>query len=448
MSVNPEILTETGFRQLEGESLPIFTRDTEGLTLFYAPGFLAAAREMEAEEIRQTLSGEIPFGNLPFSDLINFASSACSSWAVIHDPAACRPTCLTVYSSQACNLRCSYCFAEGQRKEFRQLDTDFILRSAGEVLENCKETGTPFTAVFHGGGEPSLDPRLPMLWTELKNMSEKEDVPFFSYIATNGVMDAEKAHWIAEHFSAVGLSVDGPPEIQNRQRPLRGGGESAPAVERTAAILKEVKGWLNVRVTVPPERSGRIPEIAEYCAGKLHADEIHMEPVYCRGAGPDPDLADGYCEAYLKAKHTLEAAGVRLTFSGSRIGEIHGRYCQIFRHVLHLVPPHGTSPCFVLSSEQEVEQTHFCFEQDGITDHSRLIPEDPKCADCFNRFHCARGCPDVCPALPGELHDAGSFRCRVSRILAEAELLDLARRLLFVPARKYGYAGMKLREEL
>ena len=25
--------------------------------------------------------------------------------------------------------------------------------------------------------------------------------------------------------------------------------------------------------------------------------------------------------------------------------------------------------------------------------------EDPDCLDCFNRFHCARGCPDVCPSF-------------------------------------------------
>ena len=444
--MSPEILTENGFRQLDGEALPIFSRNIEDLTLFYAPGFLAAASGREAEEIRQILSGEIPFGNPDIADLIRFASSARSAWAVIHDPASYRPTCLTIYSSPACNLKCSYCFAEGERDKDVQLDAEFILSSARTVLKNCKEMDIPFTAVFHGGGEPSLDPRMPGLWAELKEMSEKAGVPFFSYTATNGVMDAEKARWIAEHFDAVGLSVDGPPEIQDAQRPLRGGGKSSPAVERTAAILKEVQGCLNVRVTVPPENFCRIPVIAEYCAGMLHADEVHVEPVYCRGAGPDPDLAEDFCRGYLDAKHALEAAGVRLSFSGSRLGEIHGRYCQIFRRVLHLVPPHGTSPCFALSSEREVEQARFCFDRDGITDHSRLIPEDPKCEGCFNRWHCARGCPDVCPALPGELHDEGSFRCRVSRILAEAELLETARGVLFGPARRYGYAGMRLRE--
>ena len=173
--MSQEILNENSFRQIEGESLPIFIRNVGELTLFYAPGYLAAAGKRKAAEIRQILSGEIPFGDPEYSELIRFASSACS------------------YSSPVCNLKCTYCFAESARRSLSELDTEFILKSAREVLENCRESGAPFTAVFHGGGEPSLDPRMPELLTKLKAMSELACVPFFSYIATNGVMDAEKA---------------------------------------------------------------------------------------------------------------------------------------------------------------------------------------------------------------------------------------------------------------
>ena len=133
-----------------------------------------------------------------------------------------------------------------------------------------------------------------------------------------------------------------------------------------------------------------------------------------------------------------------LCVSGSRIREIHGRYCQVFRQVLHAVPPGGYSPCFVLSSEKESKQRFPAFDPEDVSDLDVLQREDPACESCFNRFHCARGCPDVCPALPGGLRDAGSFRCRVSRTLAEAELNDIAERCLFGPAEQYGYAGIEL----
>ncbi len=444
MSVNPAArIDPSGFRLLEEAMMPIFSRKAGDLTLFYAPGYLAAAREKEAQEIRDILSGEIPFGNMTAAYLIEAARSAQSEWYRRHDLLNYAPTCLTVYSSQACNLKCSYCFAEHERDPRTDLDTERFADAVWDVAFNCSQADIPFTAVFHGGGEPSLDPRLPELLQTVRTICGTVRVPLYTYIATNGVMDAEKARWIAGQFDEIGLSVDGPPEIQNAQRPLRGGGQTSETVERTAAIFKEMKGRLTVRVTVPPENFSRIPEIADYCSGTLLADEIRIEPVYCRGTASDPDLADEFCENYLAAKKEFR----NLAFSGSRIGEIHGRYCQVFRKVLHLVPPRGCSPCFVLSSEMEAMREFPDFDPENALGLEMLSAEDPACESCFNRFHCARGCPDVCPALPGTLRDAGSFRCRVNRTLAEAELLETAGRSLFGFAEKYGYAGIKIRGE-
>ena len=445
VSVNREDLTDH-FRKLPDEDLPIFSRPAGDLTLFYAPGYLAAADADHAREIRDIIAGEIPFGNPAAADLIGAASSAVVQWERIRDPESYHPVCLTLYTSLACSLECVYCFAEKSREPALLLDPEWIRSSARTVLANCKKTDMPFTAVFQGGGEPSLDPRLSEILEELREMCEAENVPFFSYIATNGVMEEEKVRWIAEHFDAVGLSLDGPPEIQNTQRPLRGGGDSSQTAERTAAVLKRIMGRLNVRVTVRPQVFSRIGEITAYLAGQLHADEIHLEPVYCRGAGPDPELADLFCEQYLSAAKKMRAEGVRLTFSGSRPGEIHWRYCQIFRQVLHLVPPDGSSACFAVSSRRSAEYSGLALLVDNFL-FDELSGEDPACADCFNRFHCARGCPDVCPMLPGDLKDAGSFRCRVSRTLSEAELLDIAERCLFEYARQYGFAAMDLRGE-
>lgn len=441
--MNREDLTDH-FCRIPDEVLPIFSRAAGGLTLFYAPGYLAAADAEKAREIRKILAGEIPFGNPAAAELISAAGSALAHWERIRDPESYCPVCLTLYTTLACSLKCEYCFAEENREPALFLEHEFIRDSARMVLANCKKTDMPFTAVFQGGGEPSLDPRLPEILAELRELCGAEGVPFFSYIATNGVMEEEKARWIAEHFDAVGLSLDGPPEIQDTQRPLRTGGGSSQLVERTAAVLKRIMGRLNVRVTVRPQEFTRIGEITAYLADHLHADEIHLEPAYCRGAGPNPEQADLFCEQYLSAVKKLRAEGVRLTFSGSRIGEIHGRYCQIFRQVLHLVPPDGRSACFAVSSRRSAEYSGLALFVDNFL-FDELSGEDPGCTDCFNRFHCARGCPDVCPMLPGDLKDAGSFRCRVSRTLAEAELLDIAERCLFEYARKYGFAGMDLR---
>ena len=115
------------FKVLPGESLPVFSGKLDDLTLFYAPGYLAAARKKEAEEIRQIMSGEIPFGNLLAGNLINAAASAQSAWAMRHDPERYEPVCLTVYTSLACNLKCSYCIAETGRAPDAKLDMETVI---------------------------------------------------------------------------------------------------------------------------------------------------------------------------------------------------------------------------------------------------------------------------------------------------------------------------------
>ena len=440
--MSPDVLNNGGFQQIEGVSLPVYSRNAGELTLFYAPGYLAAARTREAAEITGILSGELPFGeDMTPHYLMQAAVSAQEIWQRMQDPDNYRPTCLTLYSTLDCNLNCSYCFAKAAHREGVRLSKELILAAAREVAGNCREKGEAFTAVFHGGGEPSLDPRLPDLLSDLQWICKKADVPFRSYIATNGIMDPEKARWIAAHFDMVGISVDGPPELQNRQRPLRNGFESFRVLERTIQNISRIRENLSFRVTVLPENFGRIPEIAAYCAETFGAEEIHVEPVYHQPIAAD--LLDVFCDSFLKAQAETPA---RIVYSGSRIGEVHGRYCQIFRQVLHLVPPAGTSACFAVSSQEEAEEKKLDPMQDEAL-FERLSREDPGCEHCFNRFHCVRGCPDVCPALSDEFRDAGTFRCRVSRRLAEADLMETAERLLFEPARKYGYAGVKLRED-
>ena len=262
------------FRIIPETFPPIFSGMFDDLTLFYAPGYLVAAREKEAAEIRNIIIGEFPFGNLPAGELINAAISAQSGWSIQHDPYCYHPTCLTIYSAAACNLNCIYCFAEKVHAQKMQLSGDLIFSAAEKVLRNCKELQVPFTVVFHGGGEPMQDFNLPGLLLNLNRMADGAQVIFHSYIATNGVMDADRANWMAANFDEIGLSVDGPPEIQNLQRPGKTGVETAAAVERTAGILKKIKGSLSVRATVLPDNFKRIPEIVSYLKNNLDADEI------------------------------------------------------------------------------------------------------------------------------------------------------------------------------
>ena len=442
--MNPD-RSDVFFKVLPGASPDVYCGQLEELTLFYAPGYLAAAAEREAAEITGILRGELPFGKDRTAHYLTYAAlSARETLRMAQDPARYKPVCLTLYTTLKCGLSCSYCFSRKAREEDLLLDEAFIFKTGRDVIENCRAAGEPFTLVFHGGGEPSMDPRLPFIFETLKKMCTNAGVPFRSYIATNGVMPRQTAVWIAENIDEIGLSVDGPPEIQDSQRPLFDLGKSSGPVEKTAEVFREHQKSFTARVTILPENYHRMAEIADYLLQRLRAETVHIEPVYARGNISVSEAADAFCGHFLALKQLL---GEKLPFSGSRIREVHGRYCSVFRQTAQAVPEKGLSACFALSSRSEADREGLLVRQGNLQDlFDRLSVEDPACGTCFARYHCARGCPDVCPALTPGPRDAGSFRCRISRTLAEAELLDAAEKQLVPFARQYGAAGMRLRE--
>jgi len=119
--------------------------------------------------------------------------------------------------------------------------------------------------------------------TTLEEIASAHDVEPFRYVATNGIMAEEKAAWLARHFDLIGLSCDGPADIQNSQRPRWNGKGTSHIVERTAHVLREEGVEFQVRTTIT----------AQVCTVRLTSPTISanssrrrnpFEPVYI-GAG-------------------------------------------------------------------------------------------------------------------------------------------------------------------
>jgi sulfatase maturation enzyme AslB (radical SAM superfamily) len=261
------------------------------------------------------------------------------------------------------------------------------------------------------------------------------------YLSTNGVMPESDAVWLARQFSRVSLSCDGPPDIQDRQRPLRGGAASSAAVAATARVLLAETGRLDVRATITPATGSRQGEILLYLRDVLGATHVRFEPVY--RAGPhqpppfQPDEAIGFARHFLDAEAAACASGVDLSVSGVRIDEIHGPYCDVLRQTLRLTPAGTATACFHCTDPGEAASAgleigrldpgtgRFALDPGRIAElraEATRIPE--ACQGCVNVLHCTRGCPDfcpLCPASPAEQPGAG-FRCRLYQRLAEAWL--------------------------
>ncbi|MDL1940982.1 radical SAM protein [Chloroflexi bacterium CFX2] len=374
--------------------------------------------------------------------LVQTASAVEQAWEA-HLSKPFMPMSLTLYPHNRCSLACPYCFSGASpawQKE--SLSLNAVCAAAQTAARNCLLQNQPMTVVFHGGGEPALD----LAWVSqaleiVEAAAANLGVSLFKYIATNGVMSERRAGWLAEHFDLIGLSCDGPEEIQSIQRPLRNGRSSSMFVERTARMVRQSGKPLHVRVTVTPAALRRQTEIAQYLCEEIQPQEIDVEPVY-RGNGNQgyrfqPDDANEFVEEFFRARQVCRSYHIPWQTSGVRLNELHDSYCQIHRSVLQLIPGGCAAVCYEACDESQARQSGFIV---GKGDHSRnvfqldseyirflqerLAVMPVSCAACFNRFHCNRACPDHCALTGGS--PKGSFRCLVNLQIAEGLLLERA----------------------
>lgn len=440
--------------------LPIFALARGNKCVFYTPGHAAVGTLEQSDALRRFWFAEHQPIRRPLQTLaaeLNMAArQAMDAWRRMTDESF-TPHCLTLHLSSQCNLACAYCHAlafEGVRcvrsgeRPTPVFDEHVVVQAAALVARHCAKAGKPFTFVAHGGGEPTT------AWEQLCRMVEitREaakgfDLEWFGYIATNGVMETAKVRWLAENFSLIGLSCDGPPDIQNQLRPLRDGTPSSGFIEQTAQVVRDTGGRLMVRATITPQTMTHQSEIVAYVHSILEVEEMRFEPVYCIPSGElgafTADDAATFVEHLLMAQKEAGKMGCQVTFSGARVEAIHGPYCSVLNNTLRLLPPDTVSACFLCAHGDDPDTTMHAIgsrlssDNQFLLDHERIaalrhraahIPN--RCMDCFNHLHCDRQCPEVCAAVPASTSEpttsAPGFRCLVQRGVAEAHIWEAA----------------------
>jgi len=84
-------------------------------------------------------------------------------------------------------------------------------------------------------------------------------------LQTNGCFSEEVANWVERNVDVLWISCDGPPEIQDRQRPMVGGKPSSPIVlQNVQRYAKVNRMQFGVRATVAEENLSRQTELVEF----------------------------------------------------------------------------------------------------------------------------------------------------------------------------------------
>lgn len=421
------------------KSFPIYSINWGMKNFLYSPGLIIKVTKEEQISIGNAFIRHNPGGlsedsKKTFLRLLDFSSEQQKIFTA-QSKKKYLPECLTINISNDCNLDCSYCYTRhGARQDIKKqvVGKKAVEAAARLVAATCNLMGKPLTVVFHGGGEPTYH------WdylTELHNLTRRiaksYKIPHFSYISTNGFINREKAKWLASQFDLIGISIDGPSEIQNKNRKTINGDNTSKIVSDVVKTIIRQNGNVEIRSTITPENMPFQREFVQYFIQELSVKRIRFEPKYGRF---DPQFVatdgDVFANNFILAEKTANLSGGELNFSGVRLNEIHGVYCDVLRNNLRIEPDGQSVNCFFnptpdkrnITGYYDQNSNLFLLNHDTIERIIRKASESPiKCRNCFLEYNCSKGCPDFCLSDKNK-QNLIDFRCIVHRKLALNEL--------------------------
>lgn len=155
---------------------------------------------------------------------------------------------IVLWTTSKCNLKCRYCYASAVREKY---DMDF--KTAVNALDHF--SGQPMKIQF-AGGEPLVNYDL---ICKIYEYVKKRGYDAVFQMQTNGTLiDEEKANGIKKMKIAVGVSIDGPPDINEWLR-----GETKKAVYGIQC-LAHAGIWININSVVTAQNVNRLPELADF----------------------------------------------------------------------------------------------------------------------------------------------------------------------------------------
>ncbi|HEX7524646.1 MAG TPA: radical SAM protein, partial [Candidatus Deferrimicrobium sp.] len=267
----------------EGTLLPHCSFTAEGGTYLYAAesGGLFRMDDGVRDALANLSSmeaGEVPpeiLSDLRRAGLLGTAGEPVSAARTAHPPLRLRSLVLMLTTS--CNLACRYCYEDreegcsspaGGGGAPREMSLESLRRGVAYLLDHDgqgrpsaaagREATGSFAAaagkvsVTFFGGEPLL--RFPLIQAavgEARRMASERRKEISFSITTNGtLLTREIAVFLKENGISVCLSIDGPREIHDRNRPYASGRGSYEDVARGLSVLMKNRNGFPVAARV------------------------------------------------------------------------------------------------------------------------------------------------------------------------------------------------------
>ncbi len=351
-------------------------------------------------------------------------------------PATYRPVSVTLFLSNRCNLRCKYCYASAGEHSPLDMSPEIAKQAIDIACDNAVAAGMgSFEVGFHGGGEPTMNWNT--LTAAVDHASGKPIRPVIT-MSSNGCYTEKKLAYVLDHFDGMSLSFDGPPDMQNDQRPRADGKPSHPIVMKTIAAMDKRGFDYGIRMTVTPSSVASLPRMVQFLADNTGVKNVQVEPAFPRGRGKSMPIggksADAFIGAFMEAFNIAEDRGIRLFYSGADVDRITGTFCTAPSSALVVLQGGEISTCFEVHNLDHPLAGDFIFGKiaDGKVQFDeakwqivagRSIDRLPYCEDCFCKYHCAGDCLSKTFSAGSESRFKPSGRCKINREITKFLIL-------------------------
>lgn len=165
----------------------------------------------------------------------------------------------------SCNFACGYCYQEGYENEHSEPGNE-VIGSFFRYVEKEFAGRKKYITVF--GGEPLLSgARYKAAITRLLDGAKEAGLE--TAFVTNGYNLEEYVDTLKEYrIREVQVTLDGPEQLHNIRRPLKGGGSTFDRI--TAGIDKALQHdiTINLRIVVDKENISALPSLAQFAIDK------------------------------------------------------------------------------------------------------------------------------------------------------------------------------------
>lgn len=331
---------------------------------------------------------------------------------------------LVLWLTTACNLHCRYCY--------RKSDAPAVM--SGDVVQAALSLAAASGLSFHvqlAGGEPTLEPGL----IEFVGRRVREARwPATLALQTNGTLVNRHLVEICRRYDiGIGVSLDGPPDVQEALRGMSG------ASFKGLALLEAAGMPVRITTVLSSVNVGRLDDLVLSLAGFTNIRGIGLDPLVMTGRAAGKSHLHPSAEAlrlgvgkllkalaYMKDSYSVsipwrEMEAVRRALSGRGSSRPYCHACSGESMAVH--PDAGVYPCGQAIGDPDLaagtvdavdwERLRTCYQGFGLEGDCSSCPLEGRCpGECPSRLRYSNGIvpPAICTVY-GTIAEKLTGRC-------------------------------------